>query len=125
MYNGKHGVEENNHEYKCSANTGECLVEGSCPQYRCIPLDRGFFQRIPYHVEQIRKAHDIRKNCERPFNLLKHQTGLETVRVRGQSAITARCTFSSISVLLLKMAGTRKKEPAKKSPQLPLLKMAA
>ena len=119
------GVEEDNHEYKCSANTGECLLEGSCPKYRCIPLDRGFFQRIPYHVEQIQEAHDIRKNCERPFNLLKHQTGLENVRVRSQSAIAVRCTFSSISLLLLKIAGTRKKESAQKSPQLSLFKMAA
>ena len=119
------GVEDDHHEYKCAANTDECLLKGSCPQYRCIPLDRGFFQRIPYHTEQIREAHDIRKNSERPFNLLKHQTGLETVRVRSQPATAVRCTFSSISVLLLKMAGTRKKKPAQQSPQLPLFKMAA
>lgn len=119
------GVEERNQEYKCSAATGECLLEGTCPQYRHIPFDRGFFQRIPYHTEQIREAHDIRKNCERPFNLLKYQTGLETVRVRSQPATIVRCTLSSISLLLLKMAGIRKKVPAKKSPQLPLFKMAA
>jgi len=119
------GVEEKNHEYKCSADTGECLLTGTCPQYRHIPFDRGFFQRIPYHTEQIRKAHDIRKNSERPFNLLKNQTGLETVRVRSQPVTAVRCTLSIISSLLLEMAGTRKKQPAQQSPQLPLFKMAA
>ena len=119
------GIEEDKHEYKCSVNTSECLPAGTCPQYRHIPFDRGFFQRIPYHTEQIREAHEIRKNSERPFNLLKNQTGLETVRVRSQPATAARCMLSSISVLLLETAGTRKKEPAKKSPQMPLFKMAA
>jgi hypothetical protein len=37
-------------------------------------------------------------------------TGLETVRVRSQHATMARCTLSSIAVLLIKMAGTRKKK---------------
>ncbi len=119
------GIEEKNHEYICSANTDECLLKGTCPQYRHIPFDRGFFQRIPYHTEQIRKAHDIRKNCERPFNLLKNQTGLENVRVRSQPATSVRCTLSSISVLLIEMAGTRKKQPAEQSPQMPLFNMAA
>jgi len=58
----------------------------------------------------IEDAHDIRKNCERSFNLLKNQTGLEKIRVRSQHATMARCTFSSIAVLLIKMAGKRKKE---------------
>lgn len=67
------------------------------------------FQRIPHATEMVQQAHDIRKNCESPFNLLKNQTGLETLRVRSQHATTARCTLSSIAVLLIKMAGTRKK----------------
>lgn len=104
------GVTEQIHEYKCSADTGECTSSLSCPQYRFLPVDRGFFQRIPYHAEGIHAAHDIRKNCERPFNLLKNQTGLETVRVRSQQATMARCTLGSIAVLLIKMAGFRKKK---------------
>jgi len=104
------GVTEQIHEYKCSVDPGECTFSLSCPQYRFIPVDRGLFQRIPYHAEGIHTAHDIRKNCERPFNLLKNQTGLETVRVRSQQATMARCTLGSIAVLLIKMAGFRKKK---------------
>jgi hypothetical protein len=104
------GFEGQEHEYKCDASPGECSHVHSCPRYRFLPMDRGLFQRIPYATESVEQAHDIRKNCERPFNLLKNQVGLETVRVRSQPATMARCTLSSIAVLLLKMAGTRKKK---------------
>jgi hypothetical protein len=104
------GFENQEHEYKCGASPGECSHLHSCPQYRFLPMDRGLFQRIPYATQFIRQAHNIRKNCERPFNLLKNQTGLETVRVRSLPATMARCTLSSIAVLLIKMAGTRKKK---------------
>lgn len=115
------GFEKQIHEYKCGAEPEECLHSGTCPQYRHIPCDRGLFQQIPYETEQIRLAYDIRKNCERPFNLLKNQTGLETIRVRSQHATMARCTLSSIAVLLIKMAGTRKKKKIAKLQQLSLL----
>ncbi len=111
------GVEDQLHEYKCSAGAGECPYADRCPQSRFIQLDGGMFQRIPYHLEQVQQVLDIRKNCERPFNLLKNQTGLETVRVRSQHATMARCTLSSIAVLLIKMAGKRKKQAPKKSKQ--------
>jgi len=114
------GVEEQSHEYKCSAKSDECTLFRSCPQYRFIPLDRGLFQRIPYHANGTREALDIRKNSERPFNLLKNQTGLETVRVRSQSATMSRCTLGSIAVLLIKMAGFRKKPAADKPRQVSL-----
>ncbi len=114
------GIEDQKHEYKCSAASGECQFSGTCLQYRFIPLDGGLFQRIPYHTEHIQRAHDTRKNCERPFNLLKNQTGLETVRVRSQHATMARCTLSSIAVLLIKMAGTRRKQCIDKPQQLQL-----
>ncbi len=114
------GTEGQNHEYKCRVNSGECQYSNTCSRYRVIPVDGGLFQRIPHNTDLIQKAHDIRKNCERPFNLLKNQTGLETVRVRSQHATTARCTLSSIAVLLLKMAGTRRKQRADKSQQLPM-----
>ena len=116
------GVEKQNHEYKCSADSDECTLFHSCPQYRFIPVDGGLFQRIPYHAAGIREAHDIRKNCERPFNLLKNQTGLETVRVRSQPATMARCTLASIAVLLIKMAGIRKKQSTETSHQVWMFK---
>jgi hypothetical protein len=115
------GFEKQIHEYKCAAAPEECSHSGTCPQYRHIPFDIGLFQQIPYETKQIRLAHDIRKNCERPFNLLKNQTGLETIRVRSQYATMARCTLSSIAVLLIKMAGTRKKKKRTKPQQLSLL----
>ena len=111
------GFEGLEHEYKCDASSGECPRLHSCPQCRFLPMDRGLFQRIPFATESIQQAHDIRKNCERPFNLLKNQTGLETVRVRSQPATMARCTLSSIAVLLIKMAGMRKKKPTNKPQQ--------
>ena len=119
------GFENQSHEYKCGARPEECSHSGMCPQYRTIPCDSGLFQHIPYETEQIRLAHDIRKNCERPFNLLKNQTGLETIRVRSQAATMARCTLSSIAVLLIEMAGTRKKKKRTKPNQLSLLKEKA
>jgi len=119
------GFEHQIHEYKCGAESGECQYSSTCTQYRAIQVDSGLFQQIPYETEQIKQAHDIRKNCERPFNLLKNQTGLETVRVRSQYATMARCTLSSIAVLLIKMSGTRKKEQISTSQQLPLFNKKA
>ena len=114
------GFEHQIHEYKCDAESGECQYSSTCTQYRTIQMDSGLFQQIPHETEQIKQAHDIRKNCERPFNLLKNQTGLENVRVRSQYATMARCTLSSIAVLLIKMSGTRKKGQISTSQQLPL-----
>lgn len=56
---------------------------------------------------------DIRKNGERPFNLIKKREGLEQVRVRGQHGLLARCTFATIVTLLLEMSGTRRKREEK------------
>jgi hypothetical protein len=114
------GVENQQHEYKCKASAGECMFSGKCPQYRLLPVDCGLFQQIPHHTDLVQRAHDIRKNCERPFNLLKNQTGLEIVRVRSQHATMARCTLSSIAVLFIKMAGQRKKDATVKPQQLPM-----
>ena len=118
------GSEGQEHEYKCSASQGECSQLHSCPQYRFVPMDRGLFQRIPFATESVQQAHDIRKNCERPFNLLKNQTGLETVRVRSQHATMVRCTLSSIAVILIKMAGLRKKKTTNKSQQQQIFDVA-
>lgn len=114
------GYENQTHEYKCGTEFGECQHCASCSQSRFIPVDSGLFQQIPYETEQIKQAHDIRKNCERPFNLLKNQVGLETVRVRSQHATMARCTLGSIAVLLINMAGFRKKMIPDKPQRLPV-----
>lgn len=119
------GFEHQIHEYKCGAESGECQHSSNCTEYRTIQMDSGLFQQIPYEIELIKQAHDIRKNCERPFNLLKNQTGLENVRVRSQHATMARCILGSIAVLLIKMSGTRKKEQINTSQQLPLFDQKA
>ena len=118
------GSEGQKLEYKCDAEPGQCLHSETCPQYRFVAMDRGLFQRMPFTSKGIEEAHKIRKNCERPFNLLKNQTGLEKIRVRSQHATMARCTFSTIAVLLIKMAGKRKKRKIVKEPMY-LLERAA
>ncbi|MFQ6678836.1 MAG: transposase [Fidelibacterota bacterium] len=104
------GSVEEGHEFKCCAEKGKCPNSGTCPQFRIIPFDRGYFQRIFHGNVHAQQAVDIRKNSERPFNLLKNQTGLEQVRVRSQHGLLARSIFSTIGTLLLEMAGTRKKK---------------
>jgi len=119
------GTEGKCHEFKCSAGPDECFRQGNCIKFRQIDFDDGRFQRVLYGSEEVLEALDIRKNGERPFNLLKHREGLEPVRVRSQHAILARCTFSTMSTLLLEMAGTRKKKKKQDKPaQLPLLDVA-
>ncbi len=119
------GVDGESHEFKCGATPGECHRAEVCPQFRQIPFDEGRFQRILYGSEDVRKALDIRKNGERPFNLLKKREGLEQVRVRSQHATLARCTFTTMSTLLLEIVGTRKKKQKKKKPVQLALSLAA
>ena len=67
------------------------------------------------------KALDIRKNGERPFNLLKKREGLEQVRVRSQHGTIVRATFTTMATLLLELAGTRRTKKVKqKQLKLPL-----
>jgi hypothetical protein len=104
------GIGEEGHEYKCKAVFGECPHTAMCPGYRSIPIDNGYFQRILHGDDQVIKALEIRKNGERPFNLIKKREGLETVRVRSQQGLIVRSAFTTIATLLLEMAGTRKKK---------------
>ncbi len=111
------GSENQEHEYKCGAELGQCQYSETCPQCRIIQMDQGLFQRLPFASMDLNEVHDIRKNCERPFNLLKNQVGLEKIRVRSQQATMTRCTLGTIAVLLIKMAGQRKKKKTIKEPQ--------
>lgn len=115
------GVDDCSHEFKCAANPGECFRESVCPKFRLISIDSGHFQRIFHNKQQVTEAIDIRKNGERPFNLLKKREGLETVRVRSQHSLLARCTFTTMATLLLEIADTRRKvKPKSKNKQLEL-----
>jgi hypothetical protein len=117
------GIGEGGHEYKCKAEFGQCPHVTMCPGYRSIPIDNGYFQRILYGDEQVSKALEIRKNGERPFNLIKKREGLETVRVRSQHGLVVRTVFTTIVTLLLEMAGTRRKRK-RQTEQMNLLKAA-
>ncbi len=114
------GCEGRMHEYKCAAMPGDCFRDADCPKYRHIPMDSGHFQRIPYDDEHVLTAIELRKNGERPFNLMKKREGLDTVRIRSRHAILAFCTFANMVTLMLEMAGTRKKQKVKQNKQLPL-----
>jgi len=116
------GIEEQEHEFKCNAKPGQCFRSELCPRFRYIPFDNGCFQRILYGSDVVSKALDIRKNGERPFNLLKKREGLEQVRVRSQHGVVVRSTFTTMATLLLELAGTRKtKKSNQKQMKLPLV----
>ena len=109
------GIEEEGHEFKCGAEPGQCPRAGICPQFRHIGFDNGCFQRLLYGNDAVSKALEIRKNGERPFNLLKKREGLEQVRVRSQQGLIAKSTFTTMATLLLEIAGTRRKKKAKEN----------
>jgi len=116
------GIEDGCHDFRCGSPAGECFRESICPKFRSIPADEGRFQRILYNKDEVAQAVGIRKNAERPFNLLKNREGLETLRVRSQHGVAARCTFATMATLLLEIAGTRKKKRpvSNKVRQIPL-----
>jgi len=118
------GLTGDGHEYKCNASPGMCSRSCQCQQFRIIPYDNGHFQRMPVDSDLAKQAIDIRKNIERPFNLLKNREGLGNARVRSQQALTARSTFAMIATLLIEMARTRKKKKTTQSSQLELFDIA-
>jgi hypothetical protein len=111
------GASKEGHEFGCNANPGECIFESTCPKSRIIAFDKGHFQPMPSFYAASQKAMDIRKNCERPFNLMKKREGLEITRVRSQHGVVVRSTFTTIATLLIEMAGTRHKPKKKKNKQ--------
>lgn len=115
---------DDGHEYKCNAAPGECPRSSSCPQYRIVPFDDGVFQRIVVDNELANQAINIRKNSERPFNLLKHREGLEQIRVRSQQALITKCTVTTMATLLIEMS-RRCYDPKADDPQLQIFDVAA
>ncbi len=114
------GNNEKGHEFKCGAESGECILESTCLKARVIEFDKGHFQPMPTFHGASQKAMDIRKNCERPFNLMKKREGLEQTRVRSQHGVVVRSTLTTIATLLIEMAGTRRKPKQKEDDQLDL-----
>ncbi len=121
----RHGCTTDGHEYKCNAAPAECPRSGSCSQHRVIPFDNGVFQRIVVDGDELAdQAIDIRKNCERPFNLLKHREGLEQIRVRSQQALISKCSLTTMATLLLEME-SRLNDRTKDDPQLQIFDVAS
>lgn len=119
------GCTADGHEYKCNAAPGECPLSITCSQSRIIPFDDSIFQRIVVNSDSLAKqAIDIRKNCERPFNLLKHREGLEEIRVRSQYALISKCAITTMATLLLEME-SRLNDRTKDNPQLTIFSIAA
>ncbi len=118
MYIGR--MDNGSHEFKCSTNPEECIRSATCGQYREIPVDAGIFGQIPEQVRGVNELRDLRKNSERPFNLLKHREGLEPLRVRSQHGLMAVATFASMANLLLEIIATRKTK-RKENPQQKLI----
>ena len=113
-------VDNGSHEFKCSANPEECIRSAICGQYREIPVDAGIFGQIPEQVRGVTELRDLRKNSERPFNLLKHREGIEPLRVRSQHGLMAVATFAGMANLFLEIVATRKTE-RKENPQQKLI----
>ena len=88
--------------------------------YSYLDFDNGHFQPMPTCHNGSQEAIDIRKNCERPFNLMKKREGLEQTRVRSQHGVVVRSTFTTIVTLLIEMAGTRRKPKKKDDGQMDL-----
>lgn len=120
------GYDQQGHEFKCGAAPGMCPRSSSCSKYRFIQQDSGLFQGIPAGIHHVAEAVEIRKNAERPFNLLKNREGLEPIRTRSQHGLLVRSSFTTMATFLLEMAGMRRKKKAKKAknPQLQLLDVA-
>jgi hypothetical protein len=96
------------HEFSCNASPDECIHYPTCHKHREIPVDSGIFGQIPAQLEGVEELNNLRKNLERPFNLLKHREGLEPVRVRSQQGLIAVAAFANAANLLLEIVATRK-----------------
>lgn len=107
------GASPEGHEFGCGATPGKCMFESTCSKSRIVDFDNGRFQPMPTFYSGSQEAIDIRKNCERPFNLMKKREGLEQTRVRSQHGVVVRSALTTIVTLLIEMAGTRHK-PKKK-----------
>ena len=111
------GSTSTGHEFGCDATPGECGFESNCSKSRIVEFDSGYFQPMPTFHKGSGEAIEIRKNCERPFNLMKKREGLEQTRVRSQNGVIVRTALTTMVTLLIEMAGTRHKARKKANEQ--------
>jgi hypothetical protein len=101
--------EDGEHVFRCDLDHADlsCPFAASCPRERGLPLDTGLFGPIPACVPGVEPLHDLRKLCERPFNLLKHVDGLEPCHLVRQPSVAAQVVFSQLVGLFKVLAGLR------------------
>lgn len=109
------------HESKCTSSSDECLFTSTYSQYHPIAIDSGIFQRIIHHTCQLEQAHDTGSNhCEPPFLSPENQTCIEAVLRPYQNGNITCSTLGSITISLIKMAGTQRRQRAVSFKQLPM-----
>jgi hypothetical protein len=100
------GREGSHHEFRCGAS--HCPLRTICPQSRIIALDNGQFGAIPKVLCDVTKLESTRKVIERAFNLIKHRNGCDRISVKSQHSAQTVVMLSTIAVLLIEIAGSRK-----------------
>lgn len=102
------GREGNHHEFRCGTEWYNCPFSTDCPRSRVIPVDNGQFGVIPKVIGDVTRLESTRKVIERPFNLIKHRNGQDRITVKSQHSAQTVVMISTISVLLIEIAGGRK-----------------
>lgn len=109
------------HEFGCDASPHECFRSPGCPQGREIPFDSGQFGQLPDIFPEVDQARLLRKHMERSYNLLKHRTGLEHLRLKSQHVVQAATTLAHLATVLAAIAAHHRLAGKEKRPkQLPL-----
>jgi hypothetical protein len=117
------GTTDTGHEFGCDAQPHECFRAPLCPKCREIPCDSGQFGQLPNIFEEVDKICKLRKNMERSYNLLKHNAGLERLRLKSQQSVMAAVTFAQLAIVLTEIA--RHHQATKKEHRPKQLQLAA
>jgi hypothetical protein len=117
------GTTETGHEFSCDAAPNECFRAPLCPQCRELPFDSGQFGQLPYILEEVDQIRGLRKHMERSYNLFKHRSGLEHLRLKSQQSVMAAVTFVHLATVLIEIA--RHHQAADKEQRPKQLRLAA
>ncbi len=98
------GTTETGHEFGCDAAPHECFRASLCPQCRELPFDSGQFGQLPDIFEEVDQIRGLRKHMERSYNLFKHRSGLEHLRLKSQQSVMAAVTFVHLATVLIEIA---------------------
>ena len=117
------GTTEIGHEFRCDAAPHECFRAPLCPQGRELPFDSGQFGQLPDIFKEVDQIRRLRKHMERSYNLFKHRSGLEHLRLRSQHSVMAAVTFVHLATVLIEI--TMYHQTAKKEHRPKQLRLAA